>query len=315
MTVTAEPASFRARDGNAWRSLVSKVVLSADMEMPRSQTFEGRIRSFTIFDLGIFSMICQRHAAHRAAKYTADREPEIVLSLQRSGFLRLRQNGREVKVRPGEFAFYVSYDPVEINASDDYESLAVKIPLSRCRGSAEQFRDMSVRTFAADEGLAPAVWSMAEQLEEGADIGSQATASRVSHHIIGLMEQMLHQQLGEPSPRETPAEAIRERCLRYIEAHLQDSELTPQRIAEANFVSTRYLHLVFQETETTVAGYIRERRIERVQEDLSDAHLQHLSVEALARRWGFTNVSHFGQLFKKATGVSPAHYRRLALGV
>lgn len=315
MTSASEPVNLRAQDESSWSSLVSKVVVTADMEIPKGQTFKGHIRTASISDLGIFTMTSRKHAAHRTAKHTSDRDPEIVLTLTKQGHLGIRQNGRAVDVPPGQFGIYVSYDPVEIISADNYQALAVKIPVSRCRAGVEQFRELSAQSFPADEGLAPAVWGMTEQLGGGANFSSRTAALRTAHHAIGMMEQMVHERLGEPAALAEPQiEAIAERCFRYIEKHLQDPELNPQRVAEANFISTRYLHLIFQQSDTTVAAYIRDRRLEEAREDLMDPKFHRFSIDALARKWGFNNVSHFGQLFKKTYGCPPAVYRREAFG-
>ncbi len=110
-----------------------------------------------------------------------------------------------------------------------------------------------------------------------------------------------------------PAAVTLERCREYIEDHLSDPGLSPVRVAEANFISTRYLHLLFEQAETTVAAYIRTRRLDRIQEALADPQLAHVPVEALARRFGFENTSYFGQVFKRDTGLTPARYRAEAL--
>lgn len=314
MPTAMEPVNLSGRDDSSWRSAVSRVAVTADMEMPSGQRFEGSIRSSSVFDLGIFSMTCQRHAARRSTAQTTDRRPEVVVTMPKNGHLHLRQNDRETQVRPGQFTVYTSYDPVDISSSDHYQTIAVKIPVSRCRADEEQFRELSAQSFPADQGLAPAVWSLTEQLESGPPVGTLATMSRASHHVIGLLEQMLHQQLGEPTPSETPSKSILQSCRRYIETHLQDPGLTPQRVAEANFISTRYLHMVFQQSETTVATYIRQHRLENVRDDLADPHLHQLSIDAIARKWGFHNASYFGQLFKKAYGNPPAQYRKKAFG-
>lgn len=228
MTSASEPVNLRAQDESSWSSLVSKVVVTADMEIPKGQTFKGHIRTASISDLGIFTMTSRKHAAHRTAKHTSDRDPEIVLTLTKQGHLGIRQNGRAVDVPPGQFGIYVSYDPVEIISADNYQALAVKIPVSRCRAGVEQFRELSAQSFPADEGLAPAVWGMTEQLGGGANFSSRTAALRTAHHAIGMMEQMVHERLGEPAALAEPQiEAIAERCFRYIEKHLQDPELNP----------------------------------------------------------------------------------------
>lgn len=314
MASSAATLSLRAHDRDSWRSLVSHVVVSADMELPHGRKFDGRIRSSSAFDLGVFSMACQRHGAHRSAKHISDREPEIVLTMTKRGHLNLQQNGRETRIRPGNFSLYTSYDSTRISSSDDYQAVAAKIPLSRCRANQEQFRELSAQSFSAEEGLALAVWKMTDHLEASGSLGATMATSQASHHIIGLMEQMLHQQLGAPHPPDNPVESMLNQCYRYIESHLQDPHLSPQRVAEACFISTRYLHMIFQHSGTTVAAHIRDRRLERAHHDLVDPQLHALGVDTIARRWGFASASHFGQLFKKAYGLPPAQYRKEAFG-
>lgn len=314
MTLIQHPTHRNAHDEGSWRSLVEDSVLPFSMELPHGRSFRGSVRSSSLFDLSFFSMMSQLHAAHRTDVHIrATPREELIVSFQRTGTLHLTQNGRRARVTPGTFVTFSSFDPVEIEGSDDYTSLCVKVPLSRFRDTPEQLREMTVRTFSADEGLAPAVWTMIDQLEGGIGHTSAASGAKISHHVIGLLEHMFHQQLGEPDvPDETSSEAILGNCQRYIESHLRDPDLTPRRVAEANFISTRYLHLLFEQTDTTVSAHIREQRIERVRDDLLDPRLSGCSIEALARKWGFLNVSHFGQLFKKTTGYSPGQYRSLA---
>ena len=58
---------------------------------------------------------------------------------------------------------------------------------------------------------------------------------------------------------------------------------------------------------------IRERRIERCRVDLADPTLAHVPVSAIGARWGFAGASHFGQVFKREVGLTPAQFRRWAL--
>ena len=60
------------------------------------------------------------------------------------------------------------------------------------------------------------------------------------------------------------------RVRRYIEANLADPLLSPASIAAAHFISTRHLHNVFHEAGTTVAQWIRTRRLEGCRRELRD---------------------------------------------
>jgi AraC-like DNA-binding protein len=80
----------------------------------------------------------------------------------------------------------------------------------------------------------------------------------------------------------------------------------PQR----TFISTRHLHNVFHETGSTVASWIRSRRLERVRRDLRDPLHSGTSVGAVAARWGFLDAAHFSRTFRDAFGESPSDWRR-----
>jgi AraC-like DNA-binding protein len=58
-----------------------------------------------------------------------------------------------------------------------------------------------------------------------------------------------------------------------------------------------------------VAGWIRQRRLERCRQDLLDPALADWSVAAIAARWGLTNAGHFSHMFRVAYGLPPAEYR------
>lgn len=303
--------------GASWRFLVSGSLLAFDMDLPRREDFAGAIRSSKLSDLNFIEMSCQMHAAHRSPAYVAQVErPELVVSFQRSGSLHLEQDGRRTKVTPGQFAVYDSSRPVAVEGSDDYRSLCVKFPMARCRDGADSIRLITATSFDGDRGLGPAVWGMLDQLGTTVAGSPSRHAAKVAHNVIGLVEQMLHEQLDYRgiAPTADASEALLDKCLRYIEDHLGDPGLGPAQVAAANFISTRYLHVLFQRTETTVASHIRDLRLDRVREDLADVRFLTASVDSIARRWGFTNISHFGQTFKKATGETPAAYRRRTTG-
>jgi AraC-like DNA-binding protein len=108
---------------------------------------------------------------------------------------------------------------------------------------------------------------------------------------------------------------LRERTLlvrihAFIEQHLGEADLSPGVVAAAHHVSVRYLHRLFEAQETTVAAWIRRRRLERCRRDLADPALGAVPVAALAARWGLPDSAHFSRLFRRTYGLPPAEYRR-----
>ncbi len=64
---------------------------------------------------------------------------------------------------------------------------------------------------------------------------------------------------------------------------------------------------------TTVAAWIRHRRLERCRKDLADPAFSTAPVSAVAVRWGLPDSAHFSRLFRRTYGLPPAEYRRACL--
>jgi AraC-like DNA-binding protein len=115
----------------------------------------------------------------------------------------------------------------------------------------------------------------------------------------------------EELPPESRQRALVLRIRAFIEENLGDPDLTPRTVAAAHYVSVRYLHKLFETEQTTVAEWIRHRRLERCRRDLLDPALRALPVNAIAARWGLLNAAHFSRAFRAAYGAAPIEYRRL----
>jgi AraC-like DNA-binding protein len=99
------------------------------------------------------------------------------------------------------------------------------------------------------------------------------------------------------------------RILEYMQNHLAECDLTAARIAAEHNVSVRQLYKILGRSGITPADWIRARRLEECRSDLRNPALHHLTIEAIARRWGLTDPTHFSRAFKTAYGVSPSQWR------
>lgn len=93
----------------------------------------------------------------------------------------------------------------------------------------------------------------------------------------------------------------------YIRSHIQDN-LTVESIADSLSLNSSYLSKLFkQEMGITLSRYIRDQKI-----NVACNMLRHLDESSLtvANYLGFSSQSHFIQVFKKTTGMTPEEYRR-----
>jgi AraC family transcriptional regulator of arabinose operon len=96
-------------------------------------------------------------------------------------------------------------------------------------------------------------------------------------------------------------------ALLFISRHL-DRRLTVRDIADAVHLSpSRLAHVFKQQTGTSPARFVEQRRMERAQVLLGSSSL---SVGAVSEAIGFSSQFHFAARFKTCTGMSPSDWRR-----
>lgn len=112
-------------------------------------------------------------------------------------------------------------------------------------------------------------------------------------------------------PKEQAGRRVVRESLDYIEAHLRE-RITMDDIAASVHMSIRAIQQGFrEELGSTPMLYLRDRRLERAREDLTDVMPSDgVTVTEVAERWGFSHLSNFAVLYKKRWGESPSETLR-----
>lgn len=104
--------------------------------------------------------------------------------------------------------------------------------------------------------------------------------------------------------------AILDRVCQTIERRLNDPDLVPAKVAQAEGISERYLQKLFEGTGSSFTHYLRERRLQRTWVDLSNPAEAHHSISEIAFRSGFNDSAHFSRVFRHRFGLSPREFRQ-----
>jgi AraC-like DNA-binding protein len=104
-------------------------------------------------------------------------------------------------------------------------------------------------------------------------------------------------------------EALVTRIEAYVQQRLADPGLSPESIAHAHHISVRQLYKLWSGRELGLAEWIMRGRLEGARRDLR--RNESMPIAALARRWGFTDATHFGRRFRSAYGISPREWRQV----
>ena len=96
------------------------------------------------------------------------------------------------------------------------------------------------------------------------------------------------------------------RVVRYARDHLAEG-IGVNQLADKFHISRRHLSWLFQrQADYTPVEMLQHLAVARAKQLLA---ARNLSIAQVAARCGYNNLSHFGLLFRKLTGATPADYR------
>nr|WP_298726544.1 AraC family transcriptional regulator [uncultured Steroidobacter sp.] len=166
-------------------------------------------------------------------------------------------------------------------------------------------RDLDART--ADRLASRPFLSLTPQANNLIDyMGAQLASERMAPHKLQLWVPLLVDALLGDEPQ-LPSRLAR--LISAVEADLARN-WTVEHMAEKVGVSTSRLHAIFQETlGKSPRAWLSDLRLERVCRLLTSTDLP---IAELAYRIGYADQSALTRALRKATGLTPAAYRRQA---
>ncbi|WGW11853.1 helix-turn-helix domain-containing protein [Saxibacter everestensis] len=295
-----------------WHTAVSESFVPLQVTSNNADMFRGRMRSRVIEDVSLVEVTASSHTVMRTPSLIASSDRRYFkLSLQLSGTGLLIQDNREAALRPGDLAVYDTHRPYTLEFEQDFRAMVLMFPHSLIGLPVDAVGQLTAVRMPGDEGIGKLVSPFLVQLANNLDQLTGGSGSRLAHSALDLITTLFAAELNLPdssNPHQELTNDIRD----YIEAQLGNPELCPAMIAGAHYISTRHLHNLFQLEGTTVASWIRARRLEHCRRDLRDPVYARLPIAAVAARWGFIEAAHFSRIFRAAFGESPSRYRGAA---
>ncbi|MBF8192195.1 helix-turn-helix domain-containing protein [Nonomuraea sp. K274] len=297
---------------DAWRSLVCDTLGPLDLRIDPDAPLRGEMRMAQLGRVGVGRVRTSTpHSMHRTPGLIHRGNPElyrVVLAI--SGSPRLAQDGRQTRLAPGEFAIYDFTRPYEV-AYDAAVQLAVfSLPHDLLALPIGSVAALTAVPITAESGTAALAAPLLRRVALDLETYRPGSAAKLGTVVMDLVGAAVAERLEsvESLPEDSRQRTLLLRVHAFIEERLGDIDLDPATVAAAHHISVRYLHRLFETENTTVAAWIRERRLERCRAELAAGGSQPVSV--IAARWGLPDSAHFSRLFRRAYGVPPAEYRR-----
>jgi AraC-like DNA-binding protein len=305
------------RRREAWRQVVCDTLGPLDFRMDPDAPLSGEIEAGQLGVVRVGKIRTETpHSVHRTPGLIRRDSPEnyrMVLAV--AGTHRLVQDDRVALLRPGELAIYDFGRPYELDYRSAVQLAVFTFPRALLPFGVDTVAALTATPMAGDHGTGAILPSLLRRVAADLESFPPASAARLSTVVLDVITAVISERTDQDNAL-TPQAQRRTLLLRihsFIEQHLADPDLSPALIAAAHHISSRYLHRLFALDNTTVSGWIRQRRLERCRKDLTDPFLLTLPVSAIAARRGLPDPAHFSRLFRGAYGLPPADYRRTSL--
>ncbi|EED36765.1 helix-turn-helix- domain containing protein, AraC type [Luminiphilus syltensis NOR5-1B] len=295
-----------------WREIICDEFVKLDCEKIADDDFNGELRGgVAVGNLQFAEVMSSPQLVERSKKQISkSTEADFLISFQIEKQGLVRQNGREALLTPGSFALYDSTQPYTLAFNEQFHQLIVQMPkdvLSRHLMNPEQYTAIPI---SGQAGLGAVlrnfVFSLAKELRNVQQAPAELSENLVNMIAMAFSSSIMLEQIGDHS---VVRDSLKRRIVQYIDNNLCNSELSNQQVAEAQNISTRYLHKLFQGETETIHSLILTKRLEKSAMLLKDSAYAGHSIEKVAYSVGFSSPAHFSKAFKKYFGQSPSECR------
>ncbi|MFJ8439325.1 AraC-like ligand-binding domain-containing protein [Kitasatospora griseola] len=301
-----------AEHAERWHAAVATAYVPMAVEFLEDEPSRGTIAAHRLGPMRVLQVQAGPQAVTRTRRMIAgDDSAALILTLQQRGTSLKGQDGRESLIRPGAFSLTDASRTFRKRMGEDFVFTSFHFPRAALDVEERDLRALTATAFDPAAGSAALVATYLAGMAREASALDEAVGRRAAATVLDLLALLVDDRCGRDRPNGLRAAASLERVKDHIRRNLGDPDLSPSGIAEANHISLRFLHKLFQQEGTTVGAWTRTQRLDRCSRDLRRATVDELGVAGIARRWGFVNSSHFSRAFRAAYGMTPRDWQML----
>ncbi|MFQ8432950.1 helix-turn-helix domain-containing protein [Amaricoccus sp. W119] len=304
------PDRWPMEKAEEWRRRVTNAYFPLTIDITEPAEFSGDLSQAALGELSLSRL--------RSAPVSYRREPRHIVATSDEEYLitvpivspvEFSQLGHTVRCLPGAFLLERGHEPYLFQYDAPNDLLVMKVG---ARALAERIGPpdrVAQHEFDASGGVGRLFATMLGQA-----LADAATTDDVVRTVIGrqLLELLGLTIANDPRAASSSISAVRAAHLRraegFIRTNLANPDLSPGLLAAACGISTRYLHALYREMNTTVARQIREARLVAARDALCVPGMT--AISEIAYRFGFSDQAQFSRLFKQAFDLTPSTYRQ-----
>jgi AraC-like DNA-binding protein len=297
-----------------WRDLICGVFINLECSHGQRREFTGSIVTQPMAEIEVSSMQGESMRVARTPRRIARaKDDHFLIVLQGEGLLHAQQDGHHSTLARGDWALFDSARPYVAEFDGIFRHTVLKVPRRLMRERYGPVEVHSGQRVAGDHGLGRVASSFLQSLPQaipGLDPAAAARMAQISLDVVAAAMTQSHPPRGAIANATQVARRLQVKD--YIESHLGEGDLSPDRIAAALKVSTRHLSELFEQEGSSVMRHVWLRRLQRSRLQLEDRAHASRSISSIAFALGFNSMSHFSRSFRTQFDVSPREARAAA---
>lgn len=293
-----------------WREFVSTSFLNLECRTDRPTAFRGSAL-FAHFAGSCAIDVRVGASTVRRRRQDAENDERACFKIfwQLAGTSRVSQGQEESVLQPGHWTVYDTARDYSIDSSEGSRFMALLLPQARTLHLTSAIRGLAAQSLS-EAGTAHVARSALTGLLHDTSALDEASQAVVETSLLALLQQALHGELklrtsDNPSSHRPSLHQAR----KYIEDHLGDPSLTPERVAQTFGICRRSLYSLFEASGQTPRAFIQQQRLELARKLLQDAAWRAVPVLRIAQHCGFTDAANFSRAFHAHHGVTPSACR------
>jgi AraC family transcriptional regulator, positive regulator of tynA and feaB len=289
-----------------WVGAICDAFLELDAGAPEVAGFGGSLRSMQVDEVTCTQMQASAHDVYRTGSAISRRKgTALYLIAQTARPWTLRQGGQLVHLRPGDVALVDSTEPNQAQFTQGCGAVCIALPRPFAGKWLRQVDGPKPRIAWREQGWGRTLSALCLQLGDDLSQAAHFPGGLFGDHLGALLAASL-----EPAaPTVAGGKDLVQRAKALIQEQLDRSGLVAADLARDLHVSARTLHRAFSAEGLTVAGVMREARMNHALQLLASPRAR-LAVAQVAARCGYADASHFAREFRRANGMPPAQWRR-----
>jgi AraC-like DNA-binding protein len=305
-------------DGDAaeqWADLVCAHLVQAECQnIPDPSHFSAQIELNAIAGLRVACVSGDAQTVSRTGKHlTAASDEHFLLNIQKQGTGLVRQDGREVMLKPSEMALYCSSRPYQLEFTAPFEQNVLILSAEALRQQLPDIDKLvasNMNTLALNTRLLSIHVDGLLTLNEPESTGDMIEQATLSMLVDAVRSGH------PPTERSNGLSSYHMQRINYLLAeNVGNPDFGVKQLAALLGLSEGYLNRFFlNKTGESPGKWILERRLLLCRLALATPSCFSMSITEVAFSWGFGSYAHFSRTFHRRFGLSPSDWRQRHLG-